>query len=68
MYNISNTYKENMLYVAASKIWILKLPKKLVLFYRESFLFCHWKLGKGGKGVLGIYGISGHRVMHAHKN
>lgn len=64
MYNISSTYTENMLYLAASKIWILKWPKKLVVFYRGSFLFCHWKAVGQGKGVLGKYGVYGHSLTH----
>lgn len=30
-------YTEDTIHVAASEFWILKLPKKLVLFYRGVF-------------------------------
>lgn len=40
---MNSAYTENMICIAASKIWVLKMPETLALFYSTSFLFFHWK-------------------------
>lgn len=47
-------YTEDTIHVAASEFWILKLPKKLVLFYRGSFPVQEWGCGVKSTGKMYI--------------